>query len=105
MGDQAILDSLEMRDSAFLMLGNGQIDLPSRQASLTVIAAQPRTWPKVPVLTELWEGAIRELVEVHASGPLNDLKFEARPLRSLQAALQVLATPRHKPGKAAAKTE
>jgi hypothetical protein len=95
MADQALLDSLELRDSSFLMLGNGVIDLPTRRASLTVIAAQPRTWPKVPVLTELLEGAVRELVEVHATGPINDLKFEARPLRSLHAALQVLSTRRH----------
>lgn len=92
MADQALLDSLELRDSSFLMLGNGVIDMPARHASLTVIAAQPRTWPKVPVLTELLEGAVRELVEVHATGPINDLKFEARPLRSIHAALQVLST-------------
>jgi hypothetical protein len=95
IADQALLDSLELRDSSFLMQGNGAIDIPTRQASLTIIAAQPRSWPKVPVLTELVEGAVRELVEVHASGPLSDLKFEARPLRSLQAALQILSTRKH----------
>jgi hypothetical protein len=95
VADQALVDSLELRDSLFLMLGNGAIDIPTRKANLTIIAAQPRTWPKIPVLTELVEGAVRELVEVHASGPLNDLKFEARPLRSLQAALQILSTRKH----------
>ena len=95
MADRAFIDSLELRDSSFLMLGNGAIDLPTRQASLTVIAARPRSWPKVPLLTEFVEGTLRELVEVHGSGPLNDLKFEARPLRSIQAALQTLATGKH----------
>ena len=95
MADRAFIDSLELRDNMFLMQGNGVIDLPTRQASLTVIAARPRSWPKVPVLTELLEGTLRELVEVHGSGPLNDLKFEARPLRSIQAALETLATGKH----------
>jgi hypothetical protein len=95
MGDQAILDSFELRDKSLVMLGNGMIDLPTRQASLTVIAARPRDWPKLPILTELLEGTLRELIEVHGTGPLNDLKFEARPLRSLQAALQTLASHKH----------
>jgi hypothetical protein len=98
MANRAYIDSLELRDNTFLMLGNGVIDLPSRQTNLTVIAARPRSWPKVPVLTELVEGALRELVEVHGTGPINDLKFEARPLRSIQAALETLSR-----GKAQAK--
>lgn len=92
MADKAVLDSLELHDHSFLMQGTGLIDLSTRQADVTVIAARPRVWPNVPLFSELLEGTIRELIEVHATGPVNHLKFEARGLRSLQAALDVLSS-------------
>lgn len=97
MANTAILDSLELHDQSFIMRGVGTIDMPSRNADFTVIAARPRIWPAVPVINELLEGTVRELVEVHGTGPLSDLKFEARTLRSVQAALQVLSTRRPRP--------
>jgi hypothetical protein len=101
MADKAILDSIELHDRSFLMQGNGLIHLPTLQADLTVVAARPRDWPKVPLFSEMLEGTVRELVEVHGTGPVNQLKFEARPLRSIQAALQLLSSrrPAHKPVK------
>ncbi len=91
MGDRALLDSLELRDNRMLMMGNGVLQIPTRETDLTVVAARPRAWPEVPVLTELFEGALRELIEVRGTGPINDLKFEARPLRSIRAAIETLA--------------
>lgn len=101
MADKAILDSLELHDRSFIMQGTGLIDLPTRQADLTVVAARPRSWPKVPLFTEILEGTVRELVEVHGTGPMNQLKFEAKPLRSIQAALHMLSArrPALKPAK------
>ncbi len=96
MADKAIIDGLELHDRSFIMRGNGLIDLPSRKADLTVIAARPRVWPTLPLFSELLEGTVRELIEVHGTGTLDHLKFEAQPLRSLQAALQTLANPHHR---------
>ena len=41
-------------------------------------------WAQVPVLTELVQGASRELVELHITGPLSQPTVRARPFRGIR---------------------
>jgi len=93
-GSRIVIDSLELRDASLWMLGSGKVELPQRRLDLTIVAARPRSWPTLPFLTELLQGTLRELIEVRATGPLDDLRFEARPLRSVQSAMRILLSRR-----------
>jgi len=91
-GRRVVVDRLALRDSVMSMVGQGDIDLQHKRLNLVMVAAKPRSWPSVPLFGEMLQGTVRELVEIRVSGPLGDLAFEARPLRSMQAALKLLFT-------------
>ena len=76
---------------------NARLCLRDRNLDLTLLVGSGQKLPRVPVLTELLEGAARELMVVRVQGPLGNPRITAQPLRSVDAALKLLLTPREKP--------
>ncbi|MGB9625341.1 MAG: hypothetical protein ACPMAQ_10815, partial [Phycisphaerae bacterium] len=55
-----------------------------------LLAGSPRRLPPLGVLTELAEGAARELMEVRVRGSLYEPKIEVQPLQSLRRAMEAM---------------
>jgi len=89
-GQTLTLHAIDLRGSALSLVGAGRMDTATQQLALTLLAGSPRRLPDLGLLTELAEGAARELMEVHVFGPLHEPRIEGRPLRSLARAIQTL---------------
>ncbi|HUW85049.1 MAG TPA: hypothetical protein VMZ31_19890 [Phycisphaerae bacterium] len=83
-------EQIDLRGRGLLLYGTGSMLLPEQYLDLTVVAATLEGMQRVPVLSELLEGAVRELVEVKIGGTVSQPRFEVSPLRSLGAALRTL---------------
>ena len=68
----------------------------TRQLDLTLLLGSPHRLPQLGFLTELAEGAARELMEVRVHGPLHQPRIEGQPLRSLQRTLEAIGELRPK---------
>ena len=72
------------------LVGDGRVNWARQKLDLQLVAVSPHRWAQVPVLTELLEGAARELVELQVSGTIDRPEVRARPLRSPTAAVEKL---------------
>lgn len=88
--DTLHLDRLELREESMSMLGAGTLNLDTHRLEVTLLSARPAEWPDVPLVTELLQGASRELMEVKIEGTLADPQVRGRPLPSVEAALRTL---------------
>lgn len=89
-GDTLTLNPVDLRGNSISLVGGGRLRTTTRELDLTLLAGSPHRLPRLGLLTELAEGAARELMEVHVTGTLREPRVEARPLRSLQHTLDVL---------------
>lgn len=93
-GQTVTLDSLLMQGQSMAMIGDGSVDWPSRRLDLRLVSVSPHRWAKVPLLTELLEGASRELMQVRVRGTLANPIATAEPLRGISGAMRSLLNPR-----------
>ncbi len=89
-GSRLMFDRIELWGQSLSMLGSGTMDLDSQEINLLFITGSPHRLPKIPLLTEIAQGASRELMEIAISGPLSEPQLEGRPMRSLRLTLQAL---------------
>ncbi len=80
IGNQAELKNILLRGSVLALAGHGTMSLPDRGVDLHLAYSNPRGWPAVPVIDDL----IKELVELHVTGPLSQPTVRLRPLRGLE---------------------
>lgn len=88
-GGELRLQTIDLQGSALSFLGAGSLDLSSRRLDVTLVAGSSVRL-RVPVLTELVEGASRELMEVRVTGTLENPRITPQPLRSLNEAMRGL---------------
>ncbi len=88
-GGELRLQPIDLQGSALSFLGAGTLDLGSRRLDVTLVAGSPVRL-RVPVLTELVEGASRELMEVRVTGTLENPRITPQPFRSLNEAMKGL---------------
>lgn len=89
-GSRLMFDKIELWGRSLSMLGSGYMNLDSQEIDLLFITGSPHRLPKIPLLTEIAQGASRELMEIAITGPLSSPRLEGRPLRSLRLTLQAL---------------
>jgi hypothetical protein len=89
-GPTLSFEQIDLRGRGLLLYGTGSMLLPEQRLDLTVVAAALEGMQRVPVLSELLEGAARELMEIKIGGTVGQPRFEVSPLRSLSAALRTL---------------
>jgi hypothetical protein len=87
--DTLTIEQVDLQGRALSLLGSGKMTLPGKELDVTLLARSPMRI-HVPLLTELLEGASRELMEVHVTGTLNKPNIRPKPLRSLGNALKLL---------------
>jgi len=80
---------IDLQGKAISLIGGGRMDLRTRQLDVTLLAGSP-VRIRLPFVTELLEGASRELMELHVRGTVQEPRITPLPLRSLREALDDL---------------
>ncbi|MEE8171269.1 MAG: AsmA-like C-terminal region-containing protein, partial [Phycisphaerae bacterium] len=91
-GDRLRLARVELRGRSVMLLGSGDMDLRTGVLDVRLIAGAPDHL-RVPLLTELLEGATRELLQIRVRGTLDSPKITSEPLRGIQDILTDLFGP------------
>ncbi len=90
LGNRLELSSIVLRGAALALMGTGTVTLPDFGLNLNVINISPHQWARIPGLTDFLEGASRELVELHITGPVSAPTVKPRPLRGISEELKRL---------------
>jgi hypothetical protein len=88
-GDTLTFQQIDLQGKAMSFIGGGRMDLRSKQLDVTLLAGSPVRL-RVPLLTDLLQGATREVMQVQVSGTLQRPQITPQPLRSLTTALKTL---------------
>jgi hypothetical protein len=75
-GDRVTFESIELRAKDMLMQGSGYLDFGLKQVRLTFVTDNT-TWPKLPIIGDLLQGARHELLQIHVKGTLEEPKVSA----------------------------
>lgn len=87
--DRLTFQKIDLQGKAMSFIGSGTLDLASNQIDLVLLAGSP-VRIKVPLLSDLLEGAAREIMEVRVTGTLADPTITPQPLKSLTNALKTV---------------
>jgi len=87
--DIITLSKIDLQGKAMSFVGGGRLDLRTDQLDVTLLAGSPVRL-RVPLLTEIVEGAARELMEVRITGTPAKPIINPQPLKSLKKALEKL---------------
>ncbi len=82
-GRRVHAEAIRLHGSVLALVGSGTMSLPDRGLDLSLVHVSPRSWTRVPLLTDVFEGASRELVELQVTGPLSQPSVRTRPLRGI----------------------
>jgi len=83
MGNRLNFEAIALRGGSLNLVGSGSMSLPDQAVDLRLVNAGTRTWARVPLLTDLVEGAAKELVELRVTGPVSRPTVRAQPFRGL----------------------
>lgn len=87
--DVITLGLIDLQGKAMSFVGGGRLDLRTDQLDVTLLAGSPVRL-RLPFLTEIMEGAARELMEIRLTGPPHKPQIKPQPLRSLKMAMDTL---------------
>lgn len=80
-GQRVTFEQIELRSKEMLMQGDGQLDFGTRKVKLKFVT-DSTTWPKLPLIGELIQGAKQEFLQIHVRGTLQEPKVSARSLNT-----------------------
>ncbi len=83
LGNRLQFDTIALRGGSLNLVGTGSMSLPDQAVDLRLVNVGARTWARVPLLSDLVEGAAKELVELRVTGPVSRPTVRAQPLRGL----------------------
>jgi hypothetical protein len=86
------LQKIDLQGKAMSFIGGGRMDLDTGELDVVLLAGSP-VRITVPFLTEILEGASREVMEVRIRGTVAQPKIKPQPLKSLKRALETLFPP------------
>lgn len=88
-GNLLTFQKIDLQGKAMSFVGGGRMDLLSKQLDVTLLAGSP-VRIRIPLLTDLLEGASREMMELRVRGTLEKPDIQPQPLKSLSTALKTL---------------
>jgi len=88
-GDTLTFQKIDLQGKAVSLVGGGTMNIRTDALDVTLLAGSP-VRVRVPLLTEILEGASREIMEVRVTGTLGEPTIRPQPLKSLTAALKTL---------------
>lgn len=83
LGNRLNLEEIALRGGSLNLVGSGSMSLPDQAVDLRLVNVGNRFLTRVPVLSDLIEGAAREIVELRVTGPVSRPTVRAQPLRAL----------------------
>lgn len=96
-GLQVEFEQIALEGRSIALVGTGTMTLPSQRLDLTFLTTSPRVLGRVPLVSEILSGTLRELVEIRVSGTLNDPQVTAAPFRALEGTVRTLFEKRRVP--------
>jgi hypothetical protein len=81
---------IEIRSRDLRLIGEGTWDRSDDTLHLTLVGANPESWPQVAVLSKLLESAGQKLLQYRVEGTLGAPQVTAEPLHELNATLRGL---------------
>lgn len=87
--DKLTFQRIDLQGKALSFVGAGRMELKTGQLDVTLLAGSP-VRIRVPFLTDILEGASRELMEVRVTGTASKPNIVPKPLKSLRKALETL---------------
>jgi len=84
------------------MQGSGALDFDTKRVRLTFVT-QDKTWPKLPVIGDLLQGARNELLQIHVRGTIQDPKVSASSMNTLSTTVDEVFKGNEPPPEAPAK--
>lgn len=88
-GNTITFQKIDLQGKALSFVGGGRMDLNSKQMDITLLAGSPLRF-RLPLLTDIVEGASRELMEVRVTGTPAKPNITPQPLKSLTRALETI---------------
>jgi len=70
-GPKLTFDQIELRASNMLMQGSGSLNFDTKKVNMTFTTDNPN-WPKVPIFSELLNGAKHELLQIKVNGTVQE---------------------------------
>lgn len=83
MGKTLTIRSLFLQGGGATFEGSGTISIPDEAVDLSLVNARSQKGFRVPLISNLIQGASRELMEINVTGPLSHPVARARPLPNL----------------------
>jgi len=99
--DTLTFHRIDLQGKAMSFIGGGRMDMRSKKLDVKLLAGSP-VRVQVPLLTDLLQGAAREVMEVQVNGTLQHPQITPKPLRGLAAVLKTLfpePPPAHSPNR------
>lgn len=75
-GNRVTFENIELRARDMLMQGNGHLDFATKQVRLSFVT-ESTTWPKLPIISDILQGARHELLQIYVKGTIQDPKVSA----------------------------
>jgi hypothetical protein len=91
-GNTMHLTKIDLQGGAISLIGGGELNIDSDEINVRLLAGSPHRL-RVPIVTEMIEGASRDLFELHITGSLRDPKIETQQARNIRRALETIFPP------------
>jgi Protein of unknown function len=82
-GNTVTFNEIVLHGSVVALVGNGTMQLPGYAVDLDLVNIAPDAWGRLPVLTDMLEGATRQLMSIRVTGPVWGPSVRVRPLPNL----------------------
>lgn len=82
-GNTVSFDEIVLRGSVVALVGSGTMKLPEYTVDLDLVNIAPEAWGRLPLLTDVLEGAARELMGLRVTGPVSGPSVRVRPLPNI----------------------
>lgn len=80
---------IDLQGKAISLVGGGTMDTDTEDLNIRLLVGSPHRL-RVPLITEILEGASRDMMEVHITGKPQSARIESQPLRDLRRALEAI---------------
>jgi hypothetical protein len=81
-GMRVTFEKIVLRNKEMMMQGDGNLDFNTKQVKMTFVT-DSTTWPKLPVIGDLIQGARHELLQIKLRGTLQEPRVSAGSMNTL----------------------
>lgn len=81
-GPKITFETIELRANNMIMQGSGWLNFDNKQVRMTFTTDNPN-WPKLPIVSDLLNGAKHELLQIHVAGTVQEPKVSGSMMNTL----------------------